>query len=36
MARMLDGDMIMDPTQGENGTDWYRAEKLSPNGETKQ
>lgn len=36
MARLVAGDMMMDPTQGENGTDWYRAEKVDSSGETKQ
>lgn len=36
MARMLAGDMVMDPTQGAAGSDWYRAEKLDAQGETQQ
>lgn len=36
MARLVDGDMIMDPTEGEKGSAWYRAEKVESKGETKQ
>lgn len=34
MAKMIEGDMICDPTEGESGSDWYRAEKVQ--GQTLQ
>ena len=34
MARMLEGSMICDPTEGESGSAWYRAEKVE--GQTLQ
>jgi hypothetical protein len=28
MARLVDGDMCQDPTQGEAGSSWYKAERV--------
>ena len=28
MARLVDGEMCQDPTQGEAGSSWYRAERV--------
>jgi hypothetical protein len=36
MARLVQGDMCMDPTEGEKGSAWYRAEKVESTGETRQ
>lgn len=36
MARLIDGDMVCDPTMGPTGSSWYRAEKVNSDGETKQ
>jgi hypothetical protein len=34
VARMVHGDMCCDPSTGDEG--WYRVEKVSSEGETKQ
>lgn len=36
MARLVAGDMVCDPTIGEYGSDWYRAERMSSEGENVQ
>ena len=36
IARMVEGDMISDPTIGDKGSGWYRAEVIRAAGETQQ
>ena len=36
MAKLVAGEMCMKADEGMKGSDWYRAEKLESQGETKQ